>query len=122
MSRTLAEMVATARSEAREISPAQAAGADNDSELALIVDVREPGEYKDSHVPGAVNVPRGCWSFALIRPRRRPTLPSAAIDRRGSSCTARRGPGARSLLAAQTLSSMTTSRCSPAYSMGGSRG
>lgn len=83
MSMTLAEMVATARSEAREISPAQAAEANNRSELALIVDVREPSEYEQSHVPGAINIPRGL------------------LDLRAD-----KGPSARSLLAAQTLSSM----------------
>jgi rhodanese-related sulfurtransferase len=106
MSKTLAEMVATARAEAREISPAQAAEAENHSELALIVDVREPGEYKESHVPRAINIPRG-----LLEIRADPASPSAdaALSADQSArilvyCTKR--PGARSLLAAQTLSSM----------------
>jgi rhodanese-related sulfurtransferase len=106
MSRTLAEMVANARAEAREISPAQAAEADNHSELSLIVDVREPGEYKDSHVPRAINIPRG-----LLEIRADPASPSAhaalSADQSGRIlvyCTM--APGARSLLAAQTLSSM----------------
>ena len=106
MSRTLAEMMATARAEAREISPAEAAEADNHSELALIIDVREPGEYKDSHVPRAINIPRG-----LLEIRADPASPSAdaALSADQSArilvyCT--KGPGARSLLAAQTLSSM----------------
>jgi rhodanese-related sulfurtransferase len=106
MARTLAEMVATARAEAREISPAQAAGAENRSELALIVDVREPGEYKESHVPRAINIPRG-----LLELRADPASPSAdaALSADQSArilvyCT--KGPGARSLLAAHTLSSM----------------
>ena len=106
MSRTLAEMVSTARSQAREISAAQAAEADNRSELALIVDVREPGEYAHTHVPQAINIPRG-----LLELRADPASPAAdaalTADR-----TARilvycaKGPGARSLLAAQTLNSM----------------
>jgi rhodanese-related sulfurtransferase len=106
MSRTLAEMVATARSQAREISPAQAAEADNHAELALIVDVREPGEYKESHVPRAINIPRG-----LLELRVDPASPAtdAALSGDQSArilvyCT--KGPGARSLLAAQTLRSM----------------
>lgn len=106
VSTTLAEMVAAARSEAREISPAEAADADNHSELALIVDVREPGEYQDSHVPRAVNIPRG-----LLELRADPGSPvaDAALTADQSArilvyCT--KGPGARSLLAAQTLSGM----------------
>jgi rhodanese-related sulfurtransferase len=102
MTRSLAEMVATARAEAREISPADA----DDSDFALIIDVREHGEYKDSHVPRAVNIPRG-----LLEIRADPASPAsdAALSADQSArllvyCT--KGPGARSLLAAQTLSSM----------------
>ena len=29
------------------------------NDLGLIIDVREPGEYADGYIPGAVNVPRG---------------------------------------------------------------
>jgi rhodanese-related sulfurtransferase len=106
MSRTLAEMVATARAEARELSPAAAAEAADRSELDLIVDVREPAEYGESHVPHAINIPRG-----LLELRADPASPAAdaslTADRSARIlvyCT--KGPGARSLLAAQTLSSM----------------
>ena len=32
---------------------------------ALIVDVREPGEFAAGHVPGAINVPRGLVEFQI---------------------------------------------------------
>ena len=106
MTQTLAEMVAAARSEAQEISPAQAADAANHAQLGLIVDVREPAEFKEGHVPHAVNIPRG-----LLEIRADPASPSAdaalSADRSARIlvyCT--KGPGARSLLAAQTLRSM----------------
>ncbi len=106
MAQTLAEMVTTARSQACEISPAQAAEADNHAELDLIVDVREPAEYEQGHVPRAINIPRG-----LLELRADPasTAADAALSADHSArilvyCT--KGPGARSLLAAQTLSSM----------------
>ena len=106
MYRTLAEMVVAARSDAREIAPVQAAEADNRDELDLIVDVREPGEYNEGHVPHAINIPRG-----LLELRADPASPvadpSLTADRGARIlvyCT--KGPGARSLLAAQTLSSM----------------
>lgn len=106
MARTLAEMVATARSEAREISPAEAAEADSNAELDLIVDVREPAEYQESHVARAINIPRG-----LLELKADPASPGAdavlSTDRSARVlvyCT--KGPGARSLLAAQTLTSM----------------
>jgi rhodanese-related sulfurtransferase len=106
MALTLAEMLASARSEASEISPAQVARADNDAGLDLIVDVREPTEYMESHLPRAINVPRG-----LLELRADPASPvaDAALSADRSArivvyCT--KGPGARSLLAAQTLKSM----------------
>lgn len=34
-------------------------------EHALIVDVREPGEFAAGHVPGAVNIPRGVLEFQI---------------------------------------------------------
>ncbi len=106
MPRTLAEMVAAARREAREMSPGAAAAAHNDGELDLILDVREPHEYAEAHIPDAINIPRG-----LIEIRADPASPSS--DATLSSDLAARvlvyctkGPGARSLLAAQTLTSM----------------
>jgi rhodanese-related sulfurtransferase len=106
MALTLGQMVATARSEAHEISPADAARAVNDAKLGLIVDVREPAEYEEAHVPLAVNIPRG-----VLELRADPGSPvaDAVLTADPSArilvyCT--KGPGARSLLAAQTLRSM----------------
>ena len=31
----------------------------------VVIDVREPGEYQQGHVPGAVNIPRGMLEFKL---------------------------------------------------------
>lgn len=106
MALSLAQMVATARSEEREISAAEAAAAENRAELDLIVDVREPAEYCESHLPRAINIPRG-----LLEIRADPDSPAphAALSADRSArvlvyCT--KGPGARSLLCAQTLRSM----------------
>ena len=103
---TLAEMIGIARSRASEISPAQAADASNRAELDLIVDVREPAEYEEGHLPRAINIPRG-----LLELRADPASPGAdaelSADRAARIlvyCT--RGPGARSLFASQTLASM----------------
>lgn len=106
MTLTLREMIASARSQSHEISPAEAAQADNDAELSLIVDVREPAEYQEGHLPRAVNIPRG-----VLELRADPASPTAdtalSSDRTARIllyCT--KGPGARSLLAAQTLRGM----------------
>lgn len=106
MALTLAQMVANARSQAREISPTQAAEAHNNAELALIVDVREPGEYTQGHVPDAVNIPRGVLELRVDpgSPVADQTLSADQSARIVVYCT--KGPGARSLFAAQTLASM----------------
>ena len=106
MALTLAQMVATARSEASEISPAQAARADNDEEIHLIIDVREPAEYRANHLPRAINIPRGELELRAdpASPGTDANLSSDRSARILVYCT--KGPGARSLLAAQTLKSM----------------
>jgi rhodanese-related sulfurtransferase len=72
MTLTLAQMIDAARSCVREIAPAQACAALNSGEIELIVDVREPEEYRDGHVPDAVNIPRG-----LLEIRADPASPAA---------------------------------------------
>jgi rhodanese-related sulfurtransferase len=106
MTLTLAQMIATARSQAREILPAEACEALNSAQLDLVLDVRERDEYREGHVPDAVNIPRG-----LVEIRADPSSPArdSALSADRSArilvyCT--KGPGARSLLAAQTLASM----------------
>jgi rhodanese-related sulfurtransferase len=101
----LKEMIARARSAAREIPPAAVKDGVDGGEIDLVVDVREPREWQQGHVPGALNVPRG-----LLELKADPESPVAdpALARREASvvlyCT--KGPGARSLLAAETLSEM----------------
>jgi rhodanese-related sulfurtransferase len=106
MALTLREMLASARSEAQEILPVQAAQADNDSELELIVDVREPAEYGQGHLPRAINIPRGVLELRADpgSPAADPALSADRAARILVYCT--KGPGARSLLAAQTLKSI----------------
>lgn len=106
MALTLAEMVGIARSQAREISPARAADASNHGQLDMIVDVREPAEYEEGHLPRAINIPRG-----VLELRADPASPGAdaelSADRAARILVYRtKGPGARSLFASQTLTSM----------------
>ena len=106
MAETLMNMIAAARSTATEVAPAEAAGALNRGEVRLVIDVREPGEFREQHIPDAVNIPRG-----LLELRADPASPVAdsALNEGRSErilvyCT--KGPGARSLFAAQTLTGM----------------
>lgn len=102
MALTLAEMIAEARSAVPEIPPAKASETPRD----VIVDVREPQEYREAHVPQAINIPRGMLELRAdpASPVSDATLSADQSARVLVYCT--KGPGARSLLAAQTLLSM----------------
>lgn len=60
---TAQDLVAQARAVIEEIDPAklhalQAGG-------VPVIDVREPGEFAEGHIPGAVNIPRGVLEFQV---------------------------------------------------------
>jgi rhodanese-related sulfurtransferase len=63
MSLTVRDLIAAARTRIREVQP--------DELLELqqfgcpIVDVREPDEFAEGHIPGAVNIPRGLLEFEV---------------------------------------------------------
>lgn len=63
MSMTAQQLVAEARQQIKET--------DHDGARALmeknvlVLDVREPGEFEQGHLPGAVNVPRGVLEFKV---------------------------------------------------------
>jgi rhodanese-related sulfurtransferase len=99
-------MIAAARETVHEISPTDAAAALEAGEIAAVVDVREPGEYQERHVSGSICIPRG-----LLELRADPASPTADVALAGNMsgrillyCT--RAPGARSLLAGETLTTM----------------
>jgi rhodanese-related sulfurtransferase len=103
---TLRGMIASARAAVGQTPPAEVYEAQQQRQVHLIVDVREPQEFADAHVKDSVNIPRG-----LLELRADATAPSAdATLSAGRSkrivlyCT--KNPSARSLLAANTLRSM----------------
>ena len=59
------ELVARAKAQVRTIDMATFRAALDKKSLGLIVDVREPWEYADGHVPGAINIPRGQIEFKI---------------------------------------------------------
>jgi rhodanese-related sulfurtransferase len=75
-------------------------------EVDLVVDVREPKEWDGGHVPGAINVPRGMLELRADpeSPATDPTLSANKDARVIVYCL--KAPGARSVLAAQTLGNM----------------
>ncbi|HSD54959.1 MAG TPA: rhodanese-like domain-containing protein [Burkholderiales bacterium] len=59
------ELVANTRKQVKWIDMAAFKAAYDKKEAGVIVDVREPDEYADGYVPGAVNVPRGLIEFTI---------------------------------------------------------
>ena len=103
MARTLKDFVSEAKSRVREVSVEEAAKRLAGSPKPLILDVREPGEFAQGHIPGALNVPRG-----LLEPKadteyagREPRLQD-----RKQPVVVHCASGARSALAADVLRQM----------------
>ena len=104
MAMTLVDLVSAARGRISEIDPARL-----DAEIAaagdlLLVDVREPDEYRLGHLPGAVPIPRGMLepSADLQFPNRHPELSQARKRRVVLYCAT----GGRSALACDVLQEM----------------
>jgi len=63
LSHTVRDLVAAARARIREIGPHELAAF---REAGVpIIDVREPEEFTEGHIPGAVNIPRGLLEFEV---------------------------------------------------------
>ena len=100
MAKTAMEMVLEAKAQVENVSPKQAFEEVNTGK-AVLLDVREPVEW-ESHIDGAVQVPRGLLEFAAD-----PTSPrhKAELDPASRVIVFCRS-GARSSLAAYTLKIM----------------
>lgn len=104
MSYTAQDLVAQARAVVEEIDPArlralQAAG-------TPVIDVREPQEFAEGHLPGAVNIPRGVLEFQVdghpaVNAKTDPTL-----SHRREAVILYCRTGGRSALAAEALMRM----------------
>jgi molybdopterin/thiamine biosynthesis adenylyltransferase/rhodanese-related sulfurtransferase len=89
------ELLARARSEIREVTTAAADELRNESD-AVILDVREPDEYEQGAIPGAVHIPRGQLESSIenrLPDHDRPLIVHCA-------------GGTRSVFAAKTLQEM----------------
>lgn len=60
---TVLNLVAQARALIEEIDPTRLRALQADG--APVIDVREPGEFAEGHIPGAVNIPRGVLEFQV---------------------------------------------------------
>jgi rhodanese-related sulfurtransferase len=59
------ELVMEARKSVNECSPAAIHDQLTSTPDTLLIDVREPDEYRQGHLPGSVNIPRGMLEFRI---------------------------------------------------------
>ncbi len=64
---TKKQLVAQAKKVIKQITPKKAEAAIKKGEITLILDVREPAEYKAGHLPNAINLPRGLLEFKITK-------------------------------------------------------
>ena len=101
MAKGLMDFAAEAREKVTEISTEDAALIHKGS--VLFLDVREPGEVREGHIPGALNVPRGLLEAKadLNYPHR-----DESLANRDQAIVVYCASGVRSLLAAATMQEM----------------
>ncbi|MGH7819099.1 MAG: rhodanese-like domain-containing protein [Candidatus Binatia bacterium] len=103
MPKSLKDFVAEAKNRVREVGVEEAAKQIESDASILVLDVREPGEYTERRIRGALNVPRGMLEAKADRdyPGREPRLQ----DRR-QPIIVHCASGARSAMAAAVLQEM----------------
>jgi rhodanese-related sulfurtransferase len=92
------DLVARTKAQVRTIDMAAFKSALDKREAGLVVDVREPDEYRSGHVPGAINIPRG-----LIELNIWPHAGFPDATDLGKRITLYCGSGTRCILAAKSL-------------------
>lgn len=93
MAKTAADLIAEAKAQIELYEPDDVKDLIDEGESVVLLDVREPDEWKAGHLPGARHIPRGTLE---MRAARELTDPNARIV---VYCAG----GGRSALAAQTL-------------------
>lgn len=62
---SVVQLVGTAKKQIKLMDMAAFKAVLDKKSAGVIVDVREPGEYAEGFVPGAINIPRGLIEFAI---------------------------------------------------------
>ena len=102
----LKEMVQEALASVEAVSPQEVREGLDGGQVNLVIDVREPKEWERGHLPGAINVPRGMLELRAD-PESPATDPALSADKDARVIVyCLKAPGARSVLAAQTLGTM----------------
>ena len=99
-------MIQEARASVEEVSVEDTHEGLRTGDLHMLIDVREPFEWDNGHITGAVNLPRGLLELRADpeSPVTNPDLSENRDARVILYCT--KAPSARSMLAAQTLGRM----------------
>ena len=99
--RTVQDMVAEAKARIREIDPDELRAMQ--SRGVPVIDVREPGEFAEGHIPGAVNIPRGVLEFEVDGHPAVNCMRDPALGHRDQPVIVSCRSGARSAMAAEAL-------------------
>lgn len=99
--KSVQDLVAEAKAHIREIDAAELR--ELQARGVPVVDVREPGEYAEGHIPGAVNIPRGVLEFEVDGHPAVNCVRDPALGHRGQPIILQCRSGARSALAADAL-------------------
>lgn len=94
--KTAQDLVAAAKQKIREINLDEAATAIQNA--SLLIDVREPAEFQQGHLAGAINIPRGMLEFRMGS--------SPALEQRDQAIVLYCKTSGRSALAASSLQEM----------------
>jgi rhodanese-related sulfurtransferase len=73
--KTLREMLAEARQVVREDGPSELKARLDADEPVVLIDVRDPDEYRDGYIEPAVNISRGFLEFRIATTAPDPTVP-----------------------------------------------
>ncbi|MCZ8166379.1 rhodanese-like domain-containing protein [Silanimonas sp.] len=99
--KTVQDLVAAAKARIREIDHAELETLR--AKGAPLVDVREPGEFAEGRIPGAVNIPRGVLEFEVDGHPAVNCIKDPALSHRELPVILSCRSGARSALAAAAL-------------------
>lgn len=94
--KTAQDLVAAAKQKIREINLDEAAAAIQNA--SLLIDVREPAEFQQGHLAGAINIPRGMLEFRMGS--------TPALEQRDQAIVLYCKTSGRSALAASSLHEM----------------
>lgn len=105
MSKTLSDFIVEARGRVQEIQADELdERLEEDAQSVLVVDVREPYEYEQGHIPGSLLIPRGMLEGAAD-PNNKHRI-EALYTARDKTVVIYCDTGARSAMAADTLGQM----------------